>query len=71
MNEIQKVFEHYGHNVRTLLVNNEVYFVAKDVCKILGIKDVSNAINGNPTRGDDGLDATKVDAFMCFGHLYE
>ena len=56
MNEIQKVFEHYGHNVRTLLVNDEIYFVAKDVCKILDIKDVSNAVNGNPTRGDDGLD---------------
>ena len=63
MNEIQKAFEHFGHSVRTLLVNDDVWFVAKDVCEILEIKDVSNAVNGNPTRGDAGIDDDEKDIF--------
>ena len=34
---------------------NNIWFVAKDICDILGIKNVSLAVNGNPTRNDNGV----------------
>ena len=43
MNEIQ-VFNFKGSNVRTLHVNNQVYFVGKDVASILGYIRTDNAI---------------------------
>jgi prophage antirepressor-like protein len=35
MNEIQKVFNYQGSQVRTVIKNGESWFVAKDVCDIL------------------------------------
>lgn len=32
-------------SVRTVIVDGEIYFVAADVCKILGIKNVTQAVN--------------------------
>ena len=40
-NKLQKVFDYEGHKVRTVLINGEPYFVAKDLCDVLEI--------GNPT----------------------
>lgn len=45
INELQKVFDYQGKQVRTVLVNDEPWFVAKDVCGILGIDNVSRAID--------------------------
>lgn len=35
MNEIQKIFNYQGYQVRTIVINNEPWFVAKDVCDVL------------------------------------
>jgi anti-repressor protein len=35
MNELQKVFEYSGQEVRTIVKGEEVWFVAKDVCEVL------------------------------------
>jgi anti-repressor protein len=44
MNQISKVF-HFGANqVRTVLLNNEPWFVAKDVCEVLEIKNPTDAL---------------------------
>lgn len=46
-----------GATVRTTTIDGEPWFVASDVCVALGIGNVSLAVNGNPTRGDGGIDA--------------
>ena len=40
-----QVFNYEGSNVRTVLMNEEVWFVAKDVCDILELDNVTQAIN--------------------------
>ena len=42
--------------VRTLLVNDQPWFVAADVCASLAIGNVSLAVNGRADRESDGLD---------------
>ena len=48
--------EEFG-KVRTLFQNNEILFVASDVCKVLGIKNSRDAVNrlDNDERADVGL----------------
>ncbi len=46
MNEI---FKFKGHEVRTVTINNEPYFVGKDVANILGYAKVGRGINWNMT----------------------
>lgn len=43
MNELQ-VFDFKGQQVRTVMVDNEPWFVGKDVCKILGYTNPSKAL---------------------------
>lgn len=45
MNQLTKVFNYEQKEVRTVSVNNEPWFVAKDVCEILELSDVSKAIS--------------------------
>jgi anti-repressor protein len=45
MNELQKAFHYYGKVVRTVLKDEEVWFVAKDVCDVLGISKHRDAIS--------------------------
>ena len=44
VNELAKVFNYQQSEVRTFLVDGQPWFVAKDVCNILEIKNVSKAI---------------------------
>lgn len=44
MNQLQKVFNYQGNQVRTVLISNEPWFVAKDVCKILEISNPTMAL---------------------------
>lgn len=44
MNELQKVFNYQNTEVRTVIKNSEPWFVAKDVCDILDIKDQGQAL---------------------------
>lgn len=44
MNQLQKVFIYSGSQVRTIINDDEVWFVAKDVCEILDIADARKAV---------------------------
>lgn len=44
MNELQ-IFNYESKEVRTVEVNGEVWFVAKDLCDTLGLENVSAAVN--------------------------
>lgn len=46
MNELQN-FNFKGAEVRTMLIDNEPYFVGKDVAEILGYKNPSNALQNH------------------------
>lgn len=42
---MQQLFNFNGQQVRTVTINDEPYFVGKDVADILGYKDLSRALN--------------------------
>jgi prophage antirepressor-like protein len=44
MNELQHVFDFRGQEVRTVVQNDEPWFIAADVCKVLEIKNVTQAL---------------------------
>lgn len=44
MNELKKIFDYQGKQVRTVVVDGEPMFVAKDVCEILELDDVRRAV---------------------------
>lgn len=45
MNELQKIFNYGKTQLRTIIKGENIWFVAKDVCGILKIKNVSDAIS--------------------------
>ena len=45
INHLQ-IFNYNGAKVRTVIENGQVLFIAKDVCAVLGLKQVSRALNG-------------------------
>ncbi|HAO61572.1 MAG TPA: phage antirepressor [Erysipelotrichaceae bacterium] len=40
-----EIFKYQEKNIRTVLINNEPWFVAKDVCNVLGIKNITQAMS--------------------------
>lgn len=56
MNELQKVFNYSGNEVRTIVKGEDVWFVAKDVCEVLDIRNSHDALN----RLDEDEKATSV-----------
>ena len=44
MNQLQKVFNYQDAQVRTVVKDGEIWFVAKDVCEILEIQNTTQAI---------------------------
>lgn len=48
----QQVFNFENNSIRTILVNDELYFVGKDVAEILGYKNVSRDINRHVDEED-------------------
>ncbi|KHE70705.1 hypothetical protein LD39_11290 [Halobacillus sp. BBL2006] len=56
MKELQKVFNYRDKQVRTVLMNGIVWFVAVDVCEVLEIKNSHDAV----FRLDDDEKATSV-----------
>jgi prophage antirepressor-like protein len=51
MNELQN-FNFEGNNVRTVLINDEPYFVGKDIADILGYSNTSKAIRDHVDEED-------------------
>lgn len=49
-------FKFGKQQVRTLLIDDQPWFVAADVCASLAIGNVSLAVNGRADRESDGLD---------------
>ena len=45
MEKLLKIFDYNGRYIRTVVQNNEVWFVAKDVCDVLGLKNSRKAVN--------------------------
>jgi anti-repressor protein len=44
MQVIPRIFNYAGEELRTVTINKEVWFVAKDVCSILGLKNPTKAV---------------------------
>ncbi|MDH5160382.1 BRO family protein [Heyndrickxia oleronia] len=44
MNDLQRIFNFNGRDLRTVMLNNEPWFVAKDVCNILEILNTTDAL---------------------------
>ena len=63
-NELQ-MFNFNGQEVRTLTIDDEPYFVGKDVALILGYKDLSRALNQHVDRED-----RKALSYKASGDLY-
>jgi prophage antirepressor-like protein len=57
MSNLAKVFEFEKNEVRTIIKDNEPWFVAKDVCDILGIKNSRDSLK-NLDDDEKGVDFT-------------
>lgn len=44
MNELQNIFNYQGHEVRTVRSGQDIFFAAKDVCDVLEVRNVTQAI---------------------------
>lgn len=62
MNDLVK-FEFEGKGVRTVVIENEPWFVAKDVCDILGIVNSRNAVGRIPEQ-QKGVHSVDTDGGM-------
>ena len=60
-----QIFQNSGFQIRGGLINNEPYFVAKDVCAVLELANVGEAING---LDEDELTSLKL---MSGGQMRE
>jgi prophage antirepressor-like protein len=58
MNELQLVFDFRGQEVRTINQNDEPWFVAKDVCEILEIKNNRDAVGRLDSDEKDTVGST-------------
>lgn len=45
MNQLQQIFNYRDQEVRTVIQDGQPWFVAKDVCEILGIKNATQAVS--------------------------
>ena len=54
MNELQN-FTFDGSMVRTITINNEPYFIGKDVAQVLGYRDTSDALKKHVDEEDKGV----------------
>jgi prophage antirepressor-like protein len=59
MNELQ-IFNYSEGQVRTVLKDGQLYFVAKDICEILGL-NTSESVNGRGRSETEGLDDDEKD----------
>lgn len=45
MNQLQKIFNYQGRQVRTVIKDGDPWFVASDVCNVLDIKNATQAVS--------------------------
>lgn len=57
MNQLSQIFMYEGAQVRTVIINNEPHWVAKDVCEILGFSNLSETIK---RLDEDEVSSTEV-----------
>ena len=55
MNEIEKVFNYEDKEIRTKIINEEIWFVGKDVAEILGYSNTQKAILNHIDEYDKGV----------------
>ena len=60
-NKVKEFLNERFGEVRTINKDGELWFVARDICDILGIQNVSVAVNGNPKRNNNGVGAKHRD----------
>jgi len=65
-NNILLFFIFQCHDIRVVIHNGEPWFVAKDVCEVLEISNVSQAINGNTVRNETGLDEDEKGIYQVY-----
>ena len=54
MNDL-RIYNFDGNEVRTMLLENEPWFVGKDVAEVLGYKDTVNALKSHVDDDDKGM----------------
>lgn len=52
MQDITQMFDFNGGKVRAVMIDDEPFFVGRDVAKILGYKDLNRAVNQHVDRED-------------------
>jgi anti-repressor protein len=57
MDKLQNIFNYQGNELRTFLINEEPWFVANDVCKILGFANPSETLK---RLDEDEVNSTEV-----------
>ena len=67
MNELQKVFDYEGRQVRTITINGVPYFFAKDLCDVLEIENSRMAMQ---RLDDDEKDTVSLTDGVGRPHVY-
>lgn len=57
MNQLQRIFDYQGTQVRTVVIDGQIWFVAKDVCEILEISNHRDAMSrlGDSMKDEVGI----------------
>lgn len=50
-----QIFKYEGREVRTVILNDEIWFVAKDVAEVMGYTNPSKAIGDHVDDDDKGV----------------
>lgn len=58
--ELQKIFNYEGARVRTMMIDDEVWFVGRDVAEVLGYKRTADAIRQHVIGEDKGVGETQT-----------
>lgn len=53
--DMNEIFDFHGQDVRTVIINNEPYFVGKDVAEILGYTNPRQALKNHVDEDDKGV----------------
>lgn len=62
-----------GHEIRYLILNEEKWFVAKDICDALGIQDISTTVRERNKNDRNGTspENRKLNYVTCYGKFIQ